>query len=69
MHFPRLLLVECFVSYPHKTKQKSLALLSKTKKTLVSNLPGLIAVKIKQNTFKMLIAVYFQCQGHLGRDT
>ena len=41
MHFPGLLLVECFVSYPQKKKQKSLALLSKTKKTLVSNLPGL----------------------------
>ena len=41
MHFPGQRLVECFVSYPHKTKQKSLELLSKTKKTLVSNLPGL----------------------------
>ena len=38
MHFPGQPLVECFVSYPLKTKQKSFAPLSKTKKTLVSNL-------------------------------
>ena len=41
MHFPGQRLVECFVLYPHKSKQKSLALLSKTKKTLDSNLPSL----------------------------
>ena len=32
MHFPGQRLVECFVLYPHKTKQKSFALLSKTKR-------------------------------------
>ena len=63
-HVPRLRLVECFVSYPPKTKQKCLALLSKTKKTLVSNLPGLNCCQNQANTFKVLIVVYFQCQGH-----
>ena len=56
MHFPGFRLVDCFVLYQHKTKQNKniFRYFLRQRKRSFQTYTAEIAVKVKQNTFKIL---------------